>query len=146
MTKTNLIKTNLYLFIFFLLNTSVVKAIEDPGKPGDTNPGLNLNSRINITIPEPTHAVTNIGKLITSGITAAIVISGLLTFVYLVWGGIEWLTSGGDKTKMEEARGKITAAVIGLAIVAAAYAVMTLIAQFFGLDLGNLTFPTAVGQ
>lgn len=101
---------------------------------------------VTIPVPTPGHSITSIGVLISSGITAAIVISGLITFVYLVWGGLQWLTSGGDKAKYEEARGRITAAIIGLAIVAAAYAVMTLIAQFFGISITNISFPNATGN
>ncbi len=101
---------------------------------------------VNINIPQPSTTVSNIGVLISSGITAAIVISGLLTFLYLVWGGLEWLTSGGDKAKYEAARGRITAAIIGLAIVAAAWAIMQLIAQFFGISLTNISFPNATGN
>ncbi len=96
------------------------------------------------TIKQPEKAVPDLGTLISKGIVAAIIIAALLTFMYLVWGGIEWLTSGGDKTKYEAARDRITAAVIGLAIVAAAWAIMQLIATFFGIDITNIEFESAV--
>ncbi len=88
-----------------------------------------------ITINPGDKVVSDLGSLISKGISAAIIIAALLTFMYLVWGGIEWLTSGGDKTKYEAARDRITAAVIGLAIVAAAWAIMKLIGTFFGINL-----------
>ncbi len=94
-----------------------------------------------IVIPQPVGTVSGIGDLIAKGITFAIILAALITFLYLVWAGIEWLTSGGDKEKYESARNRITAAVIGLAIVIAAYAIMQLIAHFFGIDLGNLQVP-----
>jgi len=87
--------------------------------------------------------ITDIGKLISSAISVAFIVAGILTFVFLVIGGIEWLTSGGDKTKTEGARNRITAALVGLAIVAASYAIMRLISYFFGvnvLDTGS-TLP-----
>ena len=83
-----------------------------------------------------------LGNLISAAIQAAIVIAGLLTFAFLVWGGIEWLTSGGDKEKYEAARGRITAAVIGLVIVVAAWAIMNVIGSFLNLgDMKSLTIP-----
>ena len=54
----------------------------------------------------------------------------LLVFMYLIWGGIDWITSGGDKGKTEGARNKITAAVIGLIVLAAAYAILTIAVGF----------------
>lgn len=83
-----------------------------------------------------------LGQLIQNGITVILAIAGLLTFVYLVWGGIQWITSGGDKAQYEEARNKITAALVGLAIVAAAWAVMQLVGQFFGVSFSEIDIPS----
>ncbi|KKP29717.1 MAG: hypothetical protein UW35_C0035G0004 [Candidatus Collierbacteria bacterium GW2011_GWF2_44_15] len=89
-----------------------------------------------IGIPQPTGMqITDIGKLISSVISLAFIIAGILVFAFLVWGGIEWITSGGDKTKTEQARNRITNALVGLAIVAASYAVMRLISYFFGVNV-----------
>jgi len=87
--------------------------------------------------------ITDIGKLISSLISVVFIIAGILTFVFLVMGGIEWLTSGGDNTKTEQARNRITAALVGLAIIAASWALMQLISYFFGIDVfgGNITIP-----
>jgi hypothetical protein len=84
--------------------------------------------------------ITDIGKLISTGISVVIIISGILVFVFLVWGGIEWLTSGGDKTKVENARNRIVSALVGLAIIAASWALVRIIAYFFGVDAGLSTF------
>ncbi|MCM8787873.1 MAG: pilin [Candidatus Omnitrophica bacterium] len=77
--------------------------------------------------------VTQLGPLIKAGISVAIILAAILTFAYLVWGGLQWITSGGDKSKYEEARNKITAALIGLAIVALAWLTIKLVAYFFGI-------------
>lgn len=89
-----------------------------------------------IGVPKPSGMeITDIGKLISSVISLAFILAGILTFAFLVWGGIDWLTSGGDKTKTESARNRITAALVGLAIVAASYAIMRLISYFFGVNV-----------
>lgn len=97
-----------------------------------------------ISVPQPPgFNITDLGLLVSNAIGVALIIAGILVFVFLVWGGIQWITSGGDKGKTEEARSRITAALIGLAVVAAAWAVMLLVQYFFGLDVlgGGSTIP-----
>lgn len=96
-----------------------------------------------IRIEEPPGGVKDFGKLISAGLQISLIIAAILTFAYLIWGGIQWIVSGGDKTAYEAARGRITAALIGLAIVAAAWALMKLIGYFFGVDVFSFQIPTA---
>ena len=99
-----------------------------------------------LDLTEPSEGIGDIGTLISQGLRMAMIIAGILTFAYLIWGGIQWITSGGDKAAYEEARGRITAALIGLGIVAAAWAVMWIIGNFFGINvLQGITWPTAGG-
>ncbi len=95
--------------------------------------------------------IADIGSLITSAISLLFIIAALLAFVYLVLGGIQWITSGGDKAGMEAARNKITHAVVGLIVVGAAYAIMLLAQSFLGVSIvGNNSFniptPTFSGS
>jgi hypothetical protein len=72
-----------------------------------------------------------------------IVVVGSLAFLlYLVWGGIQWLTSGGDKAKLEEAKAKISNAVIGLAIIVISYAIILFIQAVFKIKILKPEFPT----
>ena len=100
-----------------------------------------------ITIEQPDEVkITQFGPLIKSGISLAIIIAAILTFAFLVWGGLQWIMSGGDKAKYEEARNRITAALIGLAIVALAWLLIKIVAYFFGIPDpfgGSFTIPTA---
>lgn len=83
---------------------------------------------------------SDIGVLMNSVLTFVMVVAALLVFLYLIMGGIEWITSGGDKGKTESARNKITAAVIGLVILAASYAVLLLALNFLGFGSLNDVF------
>jgi cytochrome bd-type quinol oxidase subunit 2 len=99
-----------------------------------------------VGIPQPEGVqIENIGTLISGAIGVALLIAGILVFVMLVWGGITWITAGGDKAKTEEARTRITNALVGLAIVAAAWAVMKLVEFFFGITVlgGDIRIPKA---
>lgn len=81
--------------------------------------------------------ISDLGKLIQSLLTVTLGIVGLLVFIYLIWGGVEWITAGGDKGKTESARQKLTNAIIGLAIVAAAFAISAVLGRFFGINIGT---------
>lgn len=87
-------------------------------------------------------AGTALGKIISSLIGAFLIIAFVLALIYLLTGGLAWITSEGDKQNLEKARQKITQAIVGLVIVASAYAIFKLVGQFLGLDIGNLPFPT----
>lgn len=89
--------------------------------------------------------IKDIGLLITRALQVALLIAGLLVFVYLVLGGLQWITSGGDKGKTEAARNQITAALVGLAIVAAAFALIQVVGYFFGFNITEIgkNLPTA---
>ena len=81
------------------------------------------------------------GTLIANAITAVLVIAAVIALVFLVWGGIKWILSGGDKAKVEAARGTIIAAIIGLVITFLAYFILNLVLGLFGLSLSNLILP-----
>ena len=74
-----------------------------------------------------------------------LVVAAIVFFFILVIGGIKWIASGGDKAQTEGARNQITAALVGLVIVFAAWAILALIKTFFGVDIFSLTIPT-IGQ
>lgn len=94
----------------------------------------------NVGVPKPPgFLIEDIGKFISSIAGVALIIAAILVFIFLVWGGIQWITSGGDKGKTEEARNRITAALVGLAIVAAAWAIVQLVAYFFGIDIFGIS-------
>jgi len=54
-------------------------------------------------------------------------ISGLAAFVMLVWGGIQWLTSGAIPSQASEARDKIRNAILGLLLILASFLVIQVI-------------------
>lgn len=101
---------------------------------------------IKITPKGGLNMITNIGDLISAGIGSAFLISFLLVFIMLIWGGVQWITSGGDKENTQKAKDRITHALVGLAIVAGAWALMQLVQFFFGINImGNFKLPCAYG-
>ncbi|OGG11248.1 hypothetical protein A2Z00_01220 [Candidatus Gottesmanbacteria bacterium RBG_13_45_10] len=92
--------------------------------------------------PDYQRGGTALGKLISNVVGALFIAGFLLAFVSLILGGFNWISSGGDKTKLEKARDEITNAIVGFVVVAAAYALTKLVGQFFGIDIKSLPIPT----
>jgi len=73
-------------------------------------------------------------------ITLALIV-GIVLFVFIMFvGAIQWITSGGDKTAVEGARGKISNAVVGIVLLLATFAIISIIELFFGVDILSLDF------
>lgn len=82
------------------------------------------------------------GKIIQILIVIAIVFS----VVFLIYGGIRWIMSGGDKAKIEQAKSTIIAAIIGLIISILAYFIVTSVVYMLAgnIDLKTLKIPRLI--
>ena len=52
--------------------------------------------------------------------------------VFIIWGGIQYMTSGGDEAGTEAAKNKIIGGLIGIGLVLLAYALVNIIGSFLG--------------
>jgi len=119
--------------VFDYLNTAILAGVVY-AQQRDINlqPPAGWEKLATITLPG---IVSTIIKLI-------LVIAALIAFFFLVYGGIKWIISSGDKEQTAKAQGTITAALIGLVIVFAAWAIIRLLEAFFGFEiLTKLTIP-----
>jgi len=73
--------------------------------------------------------------LIPALVTLGFVIGSLVFFFFLISGAITWIVSGGDKTKLESARSRITNAVVGFVILLLAFALVALLESFFSINI-----------
>lgn len=83
------------------------------------------------------------GSLLQSIIGILLTLGAIAFFFYFILGAIRWILSGGDKGQVENARNQITHAVVGLLILFALFAIITLIETVFDvcilfIDLGPL--------
>ena len=60
--------------------------------------------------------------------------------IYIVWGGLQWTQSQGDKQKVSAARSKITWAIVGLIILFLSYFFVAAVGYLFKVDLLKLKF------
>lgn len=79
--------------------------------------------------------ITDIGGFVTNILEVIMIVAAIASLVYLFWGGLEWITSGGDKAGTEKAKSKITDAIIGLVIVFSAWAIFQLLQTFLGFSI-----------
>ena len=120
--------------IISALNSLIVHPAFAQGKiqltPGS---GSEFSTLTNMTVP----------GIISGAISLIMLAVALIFFFILILGGLKWVMSEGDQKAVEAARNQITNALIGLAIVFAAFAIMKLIGIVFGVELLNgITIPT----
>lgn len=104
----------------------------------ESGSGGNIDIRTQIEARNPNYPDLNpggdaLGTIASNGVQAVMAVSGIAAFLYLLWGGVNWLMAGGDKTKVEAARDRITNAIVGLAIIASVWVIYGIIDGFFGI-------------
>jgi uncharacterized membrane protein len=95
------------------------------------NPGEGFERLGELTVP----------GIVSGAIRLILVVAALVAFVFLIIGGIRWVTSGGDKEKTARAQQTLTAALVGLVIVFASWAIIKLIETFFGIEILEMEIP-----
>ncbi len=95
-------------------------------------------------VPEKLLSVPDIVTVVKNIIQFILIVAFVLAFIFLLIGGIRWITAGGDEKGVASARGMITGALIGLVIVLVAFALIKLVEQFFGFSIlsGGVHIPT----
>lgn len=104
-------------------------------------------AQITITPPKtgPTTQLgySSISDFINAALRLAFVVALVIVLAMMVWGAIQWIMSGGEKEAVGEARQRIIHALIGLAILAVAFAIVNLAGTFLGINiLGELPIPS----
>ncbi len=67
-------------------------------------------------------------------INGAAILAGVASIFFIVIAGIRFLTSGGDPTKVAQARGTITYALVGLALIALSFVILKVFSSVSGVD------------
>lgn len=91
----------------------------------------------------PPGNIPNVGisPILQTAVTLLFIAAVLLTLFFLIYGGISFIISGGDKQKVAAARLKLTYAVVGLIIVLLSFFIVNVIGGIFGINLLNVPIP-----
>lgn len=105
------------------------------------------NEIVNTSLPANVQAMTpsqGLAYYIAILWRSVVTLGGVAFLVFLLWGGLEWLTAGGDKTKVETAQKMITNALIGLAVLVGSYAIAYFIQGAFKINILAPVFPSNI--
>ncbi|MFS8158905.1 MAG: hypothetical protein ACMG6E_01585 [Candidatus Roizmanbacteria bacterium] len=137
----NSIKTRTFLLLSQMSIMLLPKAVyaDVPGQV-QVNTGAVASGGLGFGIP-------TLSAVLTFLIRFFFVIAGLAALLYLLWGSLDWVMSGGDKDKVDKARQKIMAALIGVIVIVATLSIVWALEQVvfqqaicFGLSC-PLTLP-----
>lgn len=103
--------------------------LADPGIPFQIAPpaGFGIDPRI-----------TSLQQIIANVLRLVFIIATVAVLIYLIWGAFQWITSGGDKEAVGNARKRITAALVGLAILALAFLIVFVVGQIVNINILNI--------
>ena len=74
-------------------------------------------------------------KLISNTLVVLTVVSGISFVLYFLLGGLNWITAGGDKGKIDKAKGMMTGGAIGLIIIVLSYSITWIVGKALGLNI-----------
>ncbi len=84
-----------------------------------------------------TDSPTQIENIFSALIGFLTIVGGLSFLVYFMIGALNWVTAGSDAKKAETAKTYMVTGAIGLIIIIAAYAIVSVVGTVLGLDIMN---------
>ncbi len=85
-------------------------------------------------LPGFNFAGATLGEIVQKALPWVFGLAGIGLLLYLIYGGFHLMISGGEPKVVQEAKGKITNALVGFVIVFIAYWIVQLIGRIFGLE------------
>lgn len=84
----------------------------------------------------------DLGNVLGSFINLMLIITGITALIYMLWGALSWVTSSGDKEKLQKAQARIRSAIVGIFI---SVAVLVIFNTIFALVFPNSGIITPSG-
>jgi len=90
--------------------------------------------------------IFGINSILQTFISFYLLAAIFISLTYIIWGGIDYIMSEGDKQRIQAARQKFIFAIIGLIIVLLSFFIIGTVGHifginFFGAPLGNIENP-----
>jgi hypothetical protein len=117
------------------LFTATYYAVAKEGKVDDVVGTITVPPGIPSEVPK-------IGDFISTIFRFLIIIGGLFTLWQFLSGGLGYITSNGDKAKVQEAGQKITTAITGLIIMAASFVIIAIISMLLFGSFTAILIPS----
>lgn len=102
-----------------------------------TKLALSLPGGETIQPPEgvPRGGIGKLEEILQATLTLVLVAAIVLAIIFIILGGIRWVTSGGDAKGVEAARKQITYAIIGLVVALLALVIVNFVGDLFSTSL-----------
>lgn len=94
--------------------------------PGGYQPGSDLAS-----------STSAVEKILSNILVVLTIVAGISFVLYFLLGGLNWITAGGDKGKIDKAKSMMTGGAIGLIVIAVSYAITWIVGKALGIDILN---------
>lgn len=110
------------------------------GPWGSTPAGPSLNNFFNLlgTNAPPNASKASWESVLSTIISLFFLAAFVLALFYIIWGGFNWIFSGGDKQRLAKAREHVIYAIVGLVIVFLAATIISALGAFFKINFLNL--------
>jgi len=95
-------------------------------------PGMALAQGLSGIQPFEGTAQSNLPTAITNIVNVLLILAALVAGIYLIVGGVKYITAGGDEGQMDKAKNQILYAVIGLIVIGLAAAIVNFIVGAIG--------------
>lgn len=82
--------------------------------------------------------LSNLEGYLGNVLTIFLLAGAFLMVIYIVWAGLQWISSSGDKQKLASARGRLTWAIVGFIIMMVAVGIINAIGYLFQVNLLKL--------
>jgi hypothetical protein len=76
-------------------------------------------------------------KLVSNVLVILTVVAGIAFVLYFLLGGLNWITAGGDKGKIDKAKGMMTNGAIGMIVITLSYSIVWIVGQALGINILN---------
>lgn len=73
--------------------------------------------------------------VLKNALTIMVIIGIVVCLVVIVWSGLQWASSGGDKNKITQARSRLVWAIIGLLVIMISFFIVSVVGAIFGVKL-----------
>ena len=94
-----------------------------------------------IALAQPQDVVSPIITQMANGVRVLVALTFLLALFFFAWGIIKLIIAAGDPEKIKEARGFLLWGIIGIAVLASVFGLISFLQRYFGITPGGGQIP-----
>lgn len=80
----------------------------------------------------PSGGISTGQSIIGIALNVLLLVASLLAISFIIYAGIQWAMSGGDKQKIQQSRQRLIFSIIGLIVIVAAFPIVNIVLSLLG--------------